>query len=42
MAMLKKLKIDNNIEGISYLVPIIANIKSLLPKAWRHVINRRP
>lgn len=42
MAMLKKLKCENNVEGMSYLVPIVANIKSLLPNAWKHVIKRRP
>lgn len=42
MEMLKKLKAENNVEGISYLVPIVANLKTLLPKAWNHVLKRRP
>jgi hypothetical protein len=40
--MLKKFKLENNIEGISYLVPTLANLKTFLPKAWRHVVKRRP
>jgi hypothetical protein len=42
MGMLKKTKMENNIEGISYLLPIVANLKMLLPKVWRQVVKRRP
>jgi len=42
MGMLKKFKKENNIEAISYLLPVVANLKDFLPKVWRHVIKRRP
>lgn len=42
MGTLKKFKKENNIEAISYLLPVVANLKDLLPKVWRHVVKRRP
>lgn len=42
MGILKKFRKENNIEAISYLLPIVANLKDFLPKVWKHVVKRRP
>lgn len=42
MSILKKFKKTSNLEGISYLLPILANIKLYMPKVWEHAKKRRP
>lgn len=33
---------DYNLEGLAYLVPILMNVKHLLPKVWNYAVSRRP
>lgn len=42
MSILKRFKKDSNLEGISYLLPILANIKVYMPKVWEHAKKARP
>ena len=42
MGILKKFHHESNIEGISYLLPILENLRVELPKVWNHAIKRRP
>lgn len=41
MAILKLMKESCNLEGVSYILPIIINIKHHLPKLWKFVSERR-
>ena len=42
MGILKKMMKDKNIEGASYLIPVLMNIKHIMPKLWAHAVSRRP
>lgn len=42
MGILKKMMQDYNLEGLAYLVPILMNVKHLLPKVWNYAVSRRP
>lgn len=41
MAILKRMKQLCNLEGISYILPIVLNVKHHLPKLWDFVSDRR-
>lgn len=42
MGILKKMSKEGNIEGMSYIVPIIANVQVYLPKLWKYIKERKP
>lgn len=42
MGILKRMSKQSNMEGLSYMVPILANIQIYLPRLWKYVKERRP
>ena len=42
MGILKKMKRQCNLEGLSYIVPILANVQIYLPRLWKYAKERRP
>ena len=42
MGILRLMMKDKNIEGASYLIPVLVNLKQLMPKLWNYAVRRRP